>query len=57
MQIIQHQEKKYKLQIWDTAGQERFKSLTGSFYKGSDGILVCFALDDIKSFEWIVNWL
>ncbi|CDJ47417.1 Rab1-prov protein, related [Eimeria brunetti] len=29
-----------KLAIWDTAGQERFKTLTASYYRGAQGIIL-----------------
>ncbi|PNX97628.1 ras-related protein RABC1-like [Trifolium pratense] len=32
--------KKLKLAIWDTAGQERFRTLTGSYYRGAQGIIM-----------------
>ncbi|KAK8663746.1 hypothetical protein V6N13_083551 [Hibiscus sabdariffa] len=35
-------DKKLKLAIWDTAGQERFRTLTSSYYRGAQGvIMVC----------------
>jgi GTPase SAR1 family protein len=27
---------------WDTAGQERFRTLTSSFYRGAQGILLVY---------------
>ncbi|KAF9608252.1 hypothetical protein IFM89_008537 [Coptis chinensis] len=33
-------EKKLKLTIWDTAGQERFRTLTSSYYRGAQGIIL-----------------
>eukprot|EP01083_Nonionella_stella_P042147 114037_1 len=39
-----------KLQIWDTTGQERFRSITTSYYKGSNIFLVVFDITDRKSF-------
>lgn len=45
------------LQIWDTAGQEKFLTLTKSFFANSDGILVCYAVDDAKSFSNIRRWI
>ena len=36
--------------IWDPAGQERYESMTNSFYKGLDGVLLVFDVCDEKSF-------
>jgi small GTP-binding protein len=36
----------YIVDIWDTAGQERFKSITATYYKGSDIVFVTVAADD-----------
>ncbi len=49
--------KKLKMQIWDTAGQERFNTLTTSFLKGADGIILCYAINDEKSFENVSKWM
>ncbi len=46
-----------KLQIWDTAGQERFRSITESFYKGCQAVLLVFDLTDRDSFEKTKGWL
>ncbi|KAL3648591.1 Ras-related protein rabc1 [Castilleja foliolosa] len=32
--------KKLKLAIWDTDGQERFRTLTSSYYRGAQGIII-----------------
>ncbi|WVQ62033.1 uncharacterized protein L199_000167 [Kwoniella botswanensis] len=32
--------KKYKLSVWDTAGQERFRTLTSSYYRGAQGVVL-----------------
>ncbi|KAL1820274.1 hypothetical protein DCAR_0416599 [Daucus carota subsp. sativus] len=34
--------KKIKLAIWDTAGQERFRTLTSSYYRGAQGIIMVY---------------
>ncbi|KAG5241906.1 SMALL MONOMERIC GTPASE-RELATED [Salix viminalis] len=34
--------KKLKLAIWDTAGQERFRTLTSSYYRGAQGIVMVY---------------
>ena len=46
-----------KVQIWDTAGHERFRSITYSYYRGANSIIIVFALSDKKSFISITEWL
>ena len=46
-----------KLQMWDTAGQERFRTITSSYYRGAQGIVVVYGLDDKKSFENVKQWV
>eukprot|EP01128_Nolandella_sp_AFSM9_P002910 TRINITY_DN13339_c0_g1_i1.p1 TRINITY_DN13339_c0_g1~~TRINITY_DN13339_c0_g1_i1.p1 ORF type:complete len:205 (+),score=49.46 TRINITY_DN13339_c0_g1_i1:87-701(+) len=42
---------KIRLNIWDTAGQEKFHSLTGSYYRGAQGIFIVYNVADRQSFE------
>lgn len=46
-----------KLLIWDTAGQERFKSITKTFYKGSQVVIVCFDLTNRGTFDNVDLWI
>ena len=46
-----------KVQIWDTAGHERFRSITYSYYRGANAIIIVFDLSDKKSFISITDWL
>ncbi|KAG2686353.1 hypothetical protein I3760_09G002400 [Carya illinoinensis] len=34
--------KKLKLTIWDTAGQERYRTLTSTYYRGAQGIILVY---------------
>ena len=45
------------VKIWDTAGQERFITITYSFYKKADGIIISFDVTDERSFKNISNWI
>lgn len=49
-------EKKVVLQVWDTAGQERFRTITHSYFRGSNAIMLVFDLTNAKSFKSIENW-
>lgn len=46
-----------KLQIWDLAGHERFRCVIKPFIRRMDGVILCFALDDLQSFNHIKSWL
>ena len=46
-----------KIQIWDTAGQERYKSITKSYLKGANGIIIVYDVTNQKSFEGVQNWV
>lgn len=50
-------EKKIRLQIWDTAGQERFQSVATAFYRGANGVMVCFDLTHRASFSHLDQWM
>ena len=49
--------KRVKLQIWDTAGQERFRTITTSYFRGAQGILLVYDVTDRDSFNAIRGWV
>ena len=46
-----------KMQVWDTAGQERFDTLTTSFFKSAQGIMICYSITDDHSFKAVNKWI
>ena len=38
--------KRIKVTIWDTAGQERFRTLTSSYYRGAQGIILVYVISE-----------
>ncbi len=50
-------DRKYKLTIWDTAGQERFRTLTSSYYRGAQGVILVYDVSNRESFEHLQNWV
>lgn len=43
--------------IWDTAGQERFRTITTSYFRGAQGILLVYDVTDRATFQSIRNWV
>ena len=50
-------EKEIDMQLWDTAGQERFRSITSSYYKSSQGLLLMYDITKKDTFNTIGNWI
>ena len=50
-------EKQMLVKIWDTAGQERFRTLTLSFYKQAQGVILVFDVTNQESFKNVLMWL
>lgn len=44
-------DKKYTLQIWDTAGNPHFRTITTAYLRAPMIALLCFSIDDKKSFD------
>lgn len=57
IKMIKSNNKTVKLQIWDTAGQEKFKSITTSYYRGANAIMLVFDLTNVYSFRRLENWI
>ncbi|KAI8983728.1 P-loop containing nucleoside triphosphate hydrolase protein [Pilobolus umbonatus] len=48
--------KVYKLTIWDTAGQERFRTLTSSYYRGAQGVILVYDVSNRETFDALNTW-
>lgn len=57
MYFLNFMDKKIRLQIWDTAGQERFQAVATAFYRGANGVMLCFDLTHRHSFQHLDQWL
>ncbi|KAJ1352859.1 hypothetical protein KIN20_009343 [Parelaphostrongylus tenuis] len=49
--------KRVKLQIWDTGGQERFRTITQSYYRSANGIVLCYDITCKQSFNNLQRWI
>ena len=50
-------DKRVKITVWDTAGQERFRTLTSSYYRGAQGVIMVYDVTRRDSFENLDQWL
>lgn len=48
--------KKTTLNIWDTAGQEKFRTITSSYYRGAEGVIIVFDLNRQETFDHVAKW-
>lgn len=44
------------LQVWDTAGEERFWSITPSYCRNADGVILIYDITDSKTFDGVQFW-
>uniref|UniRef100_A0A183BK99 Ras-related protein Rab-43 n=1 Tax=Globodera pallida TaxID=36090 RepID=A0A183BK99_GLOPA len=57
MKTLMVEGKRIKLQIWDTGGQERFRTITQSYYRSANGIILCYDLTCPESFMSLQRWI
>lgn len=46
-----------QLQIWDTAGQERFRTITQSYYRSANGVIIVYDITKRSSFVSVARWV
>ena len=54
---IELDEHSIKMQIWDTAGHEKFRTITTSYYKSAQAIIILYDITQKSSFDHIRNWI
>ena len=57
IKTVEYGDKVIKLQIWDTAGQERFRSITSTYYRNANGVLIVCDLSNPETFDSVPIWL
>jgi len=48
--------KKVNVLLWDTAGMERFRSLSRSYYRRADAIMLVYDVTNRQTFEALSSW-
>ncbi len=54
---LEYKENMVYFTLWDVAGQDQFKVMRGSFYEGSDAVIIVYDVTNLISFDHIENWL
>ncbi len=57
IKTIQIDGKNVKLQIWDTAGQERYRTITQTYFRDIQGVIVVYDCTSEDSFNNVRNWV
>jgi len=57
MIVREYRGKKVKLQIWDTAGQENYLSITRSYYRKVNLVMMVYDVNNRKSFDSLKKWI
>ncbi|BGP36936.1 hypothetical protein JCM10449v2_000838 [Rhodotorula kratochvilovae] len=57
VKVIERRNKRWKLSIWDTAGQERFRTLTSSYYRGAQGVILVYDITARDTFDSLASWI
>jgi len=57
VKVIERRGRRGKLSIWDTAGQERFRTLTSSYYRGAQGVILVYDITARDTFESLSSWI
>ncbi|KAK3736670.1 hypothetical protein QZH41_007766 [Actinostola sp. cb2023] len=56
MKTIRIDNKRIKLQVWDTAGQERFRTITQSYYRNANGVIIAYDITKKDTFKSVPRW-
>jgi small GTP-binding protein len=49
--------KNIKIQIWDTSGSGRYKSITNTYYRGANAVIMVYDITKPTTFTNIINWI
>jgi Ras-related protein Rab-18 len=57
VKMMDIESKRVQVTIWDTSGQEKFRSLSSSYYRGTEGIILVYDVTNRESFDNIKYWV
>ncbi|PSN52026.1 hypothetical protein C0J52_04538 [Blattella germanica] len=57
VKTIRVDDRNVTLQLWDTAGQERFRSMTKTYFRRADGVMLLYDVTSERSFLNVRQWI
>ncbi|KAJ9586007.1 hypothetical protein L9F63_020345, partial [Diploptera punctata] len=57
VKTIRVDDRNVALQLWDTAGQERFRSMTKTYFRRADGVMLLYDVTSERSFLNVRQWI
>lgn len=57
IKTVQIDGKTVKLQVWDTAGQERYRTITQTYFRDVQGVIIVYDCTSEESFNNVRNWV
>jgi len=53
---VEHEDEKIKVQVWDTAGQERFNTISSTYYRAAQGVIIVYDITKRGTFTALDDW-
>ena len=57
VKTIRVDDRNIAIQLWDTAGQERFRSVTKTYFRRADGVMLLYDVTSERSFTSVRHWV
>lgn len=57
VKTIRVDDRNIAIQLWDTAGQERFRSVTKTYFRRADGVMLLYDVTSDRSFCAVRHWV
>jgi len=57
VKTIRVDDRNIAIQLWDTAGQERFRSVTKTYFRRADGVMLLYDVTSDRSFCSVRHWV
>ena len=55
--LVKLEQQVFKLQIWDTAGQEIYRTITKSYYRNTNCVILVYDITNKESFYNLPYWI